>query len=335
MKSIIISAFVVFLFSPAIFAQAGGNLLYQENNRYIQNKNYKANQEAVWNNRNDNIEQNSVFNSSKDNEILFTVNVLMNKKADSYMAIFNITQNAKTAKEVDEIVNKKINGFKTNLEKLGIGKEDIFTDMISLVPVYSYQIEKRLFSKTYTEIPSGFEMQKNIHLRFSDENLLDNIMTAAAENEVYDFIKLEYFVKDSEKIYSDMRTSAIENMKKKTEAFKQIGINADTIYHTLSEQTSVVYPIDRYRSYKAFTSTAINPGKFDDTEKIRKPKTMFYNMLPYYKYDIVINPEILEPAVQYTYSLRVKYIFNQTPNEKKTKYFMLTPEGILKYIELK
>jgi len=45
-----------------------------------------------------------------------------------------------------------------------------------------------LFSKTYTEVPKGFEMQKNLHIKFNDENLLDDIMTFAANNEIYDFI---------------------------------------------------------------------------------------------------------------------------------------------------
>ena len=181
MKHFITTIGLIISFSTSIFAQAGGNEIYMQNNRYIQNKNYNANQEEVWNNRFENAEQKIVFSESNANEISFSVNVLMNRKADSYLAIFNITQNAKTAKEVNQIVNTKITGFLSKLKALSITKDDVFTDIISLIPVYDYQIEKKLFSKTYTEVPKGFELQKNLHIRFSDENLLDDILTNASK----------------------------------------------------------------------------------------------------------------------------------------------------------
>jgi uncharacterized protein YggE len=324
-----------FLCFGELWAQGGGNVIYQENNRYRQNKAYTSNQEAVWDNRPDNAIQSSLFNDAQSNSSVFTVNVLMNREADSYLAIFNITQNGKTAKETDALMNTKITGFRENLQTAGIEDKDIFIDMISLVPIYDYKVEKRLFSKTYTEVPAGFEMQKNIHIHFTDENMMDDIMTAAADNEVYDFIKLEYFVENSELVYETMRKAAIKNMNSKTEAFKELGFNFDTVYHILSEQSSVVYPIDQYHSYRGFTTTAIDPGKSDETLDMRKPVTMFYNKLPYHKYDVVINPEILAPTVQFTYSLKIRYINAHRPNEKKNKYFIITDTGEVKYIDLK
>ena len=333
MRNILTFFLLSFLCMGELYAQAGGNVIYQENNRYRQNKAYSANQEDIWDYRPDNAIQTTTFN--ENNTAIFSVNVLMNHEADSYLAIFNITQNGKTAKETDALMNTKITGLKEKLEAVGIGNEAIFIDMISLVPIYDYKVEKRLFSKTYTEVPAGFEMQKNIHIHFADENMMDDIMTAAAENEVYDFIKLEYFVENTETVYETMRKAAVKNMKAKTDAFKELGFNFDTVYHLISEKSSVVYPIDRYHSYKGFTSTAIDPGKYDETLNMRKPTTMFYNKLPYHKYDVVINPKILAPAVQFTYSLKLKYINEHMPNEKKNKYFIITDSGEVKYIDLK
>lgn len=329
--SLIIS-FLIFM--PLFVSAQGGNVIYQQNNRYLKNKEYTANQEQVWEFRQDNQLQSSVFESGTDDETVFTVNVLMNKKADSYLAIFNITQSGKTTQEVDELMNIKVSGFMKKLKEIGLKDEDVFIDIISLVPMYDYQVDKKLFSKTYTEVPAGFEMQKNIHIRFSDEKMTDKILTAAAENEIYDFIKLEYFVKNSQNIYPELRTAAIKQMKDKLESFKELGLNYDTVYRIVSEKSAVVYPIDRYHKYQAYTSTAIEPGKFDETTKLRKPVTMFYNMLPYHKYDVIINPEILEPAVQYTYSLKIKFINKEVPNKVKKQYFLITPEGVVKYINV-
>jgi len=50
----------------------------------------------------------------------------MNVKADSYLAIFNLTQTGSTAKEVNDLVVKKINGLKTELKTKGFTDTDFF-----------------------------------------------------------------------------------------------------------------------------------------------------------------------------------------------------------------
>jgi hypothetical protein len=206
--------------------------------------------------------------------------------------------------------------------------------MISLVPVYEFEMEKKLFSKTYTEVPQGFEMQKNLHVQFKDEALLDKIVTAAANNEIYDFIKLEYFVENNAQKYTELRDAAVKYMKLKIENFKQLGINLDTVYHIISEKSSVVYPIDRYESYQAFTGTSLEAMKGKMVNSVRKPKTMFYNKLPYHKFDIVINPGIIEPSVQFTYSLTLKYVVKDKPKKTEKEFILVTPEGIVKTLKI-
>jgi uncharacterized protein YggE len=275
-----------------------------------------------------------LIQSANNNEMLFTVNALMNTKADSYLAIFNITQTGSTAKEVNDLVNAKIEGFKKELATYNIVDIQIFTDMISLVPVYEFALEKKLFSKTYTEVPQGFEMQKNLHLKFKDEGLLDKIVTAAANNEIYDFIKLEYFVENNDQKYIELRDATVKFMKLKIENFKQLGINLDTVYHIIAEKSSVVYPVDRYESYQAFTGTSLEAMKGKTVVSVRKPKTMFYNKLPYHKFDIVINPGIIEPAVQFTYSLTLKYVVKDKPKKTEKEFILVTPEGIVKTLKI-
>lgn len=331
MKTIILF-FSTILFPLSIFAQAGGNVIYEQNNRYIQNKSYNENADLVWDYRADNKLNYQIIQAGSNKEMIFTVNALMNVKADSYLAIFNLTQTGSTAKEVNDLVNTKINGFKNELKANNILDTDIFTDIISLIPVYEYEIEKKLFSKTYTEVPQGFEMQKNIHIKFTDENLLDNIITSAANNEIYDFIKLEYFVENNDEKYSELRAKSVEYTLKKKEIFKGLGIDLDTVYHIISEQSSVVYPVDRYESYQAFTGTSLEAVKRKSITKVRKPKTMFYNKLPYHKYDIIINPAVFEPAVQFTYSLTMKYVIKDPVKNKE--FILVTPEGVVRTLKI-
>ena len=332
-KNILLIGFV-FIY-VGIFAQAGGNVIYEQNNRYKQNKTYNENAEQIWDYRGlDNSLNLQIIESGNNKEMIFTVNALMNIEADSYLAIFNIAQTGTTAKEVNDLVNNKINGFKNSLKGFNIADEDIFTDIISLVPVYEYEVEKKLFSKTYTEVPKGFEMQKNIHIKFKDVKALDGIITSAANNEIYDFIKLEYFIENNADKYSELRSKTVEYMKKKIDAFKNLGLDLDTIYHIISERSSVVYPIDRYESYQAFSGTSLDAIKGKSVTKVRKPRTMFYNKLPYHKYDLVINSAILKPAVQFTYSLTLKYVLNDPEKDYKKQYILVTPDGVVKTLKV-
>jgi len=177
-------------------------------------------------------------------------------------------------------------------------------------------------------------MQKNIHIKFNDEGLLDDIMTIAANNEIYDLIKVEYFVENNDAKYDELRVKSVDYMLKKKEDFKKLGIDLDTIYHIVSEKSSVVYPIDRYKSYQAFSGNSLEAKKSKTVTKVRKPRTMFYNKLPYHKYDIVINPAILEPSVQFTYSITVKYVIKEPAKKIEKQFIMVSPNGIVKTLKI-
>ncbi len=340
MKKIIIITSVFLLISPfkLVKGQAAGNVKYNETIRY-QKQNKSPITDAVFTN---------------DAVMIFEVNALKNVKADSYVAIFNITQLGETAESVDSILNIRYNKFVSEAIKESIVADDIFLDMISLVPVYEYEVEKKLFSKTYNEVPKGFELQKNLHIRFTKGKILDKIVTIAAKNEIYDLVKVEYIAKEVESVYDELRDKSVKLLTKKLTSFNKLGIKLDTVYHIISEKSTITYPISRYSSYQAFSRSSIDAiekkriksKKSDKNEtlvtsypqtvkQVRESNTLYYNQIPYDNYDIVINPEILEPEIQFSYNLKIKYIIKK-PDKKIEKHFLhLTPEGNLKTLDVK
>jgi uncharacterized protein YggE len=273
--------------------------------------------------------------SPAKNEMLLQCSVLMNVKADSYMAIFNLTQVGATAQEADAMLSNRANLFIQALSKLGIQTSDIYADMIYLIPIFEYETEKRLFSKTYNEVPKGFEMQKNLHVRFKKSDILDDIVTLAASNEIYDLVTIEYFVKDSKAIYDSIRTQAVDFVSKNAGKLKKVGLNLEGEFRIVSENSGVVYPETQYSDYQAFVSQSLDAAKNKAVTSMRKPKTVAYNKLPYNDFDIVVNPEFLEPVVQFTYKLEVKYTLNKEKLEPKNNYYIVDPAGNLKQIIVK
>lgn len=317
------------LFIINCFSQAVGNSMYGNDNRY----NYQNAEELTW--------QNS-FNVTREvmideNSMTFEVNGLFNRKADAYLAIFNMTQVGENASVANDLLNTRYQNFVAEVASAGVKAEDIFLDMVSQVPIYELEVTKKFFSKTYNEVPKGFELQKNIHVKFNKGEVLDKILTAAAKHEIYDLIKVDYFVENTSAVYETLRDSVIAYAKRKTNDYKQLSVNLDTVYRVLTEQTSVTFPIDRYSKYQPASSSSIESvGKKSGLTEIRKPVVMFYNKLSYHNFDVVINPVVIEPMVQYTCKIKMRFSLKK-PVETKVQnhYKVITPTGDVKTIEIK
>lgn len=93
-----------------------------------------------------------------DEEIVITVNGLFNAVPDDFVATFNIVQTAETAETADQLLNERIKKFRQKLRENGADTSNFYVDMISFVPKYEVEAENKLFSKTYNEVPAGFEL---------------------------------------------------------------------------------------------------------------------------------------------------------------------------------
>ena len=275
------------------------------------------------------------------------INAMYNRKADAQLAIFNMVQLGKTAQEADTILYRRITNFTEGAIRLGVRSEDIFVDMISQVPIYEYEMEKKRFSKSYQEVPRGFEVQRNLHVRYTDGKLLERLVALAAKNEIYDLVKVEYFVENPNVIYDSLRQAAIKMIDKTITDYKKLGVDLSESYRMFSEQKGVFYPFERYEAYQGFASNSVEAlRKRDVITKVNKPKTLYYNKLPENKFDIVLHASMLEPSIQFTYSLYMRLdtpqrpvketkpapipqpqVITQTKTIKEAEFFLVTPDG--------
>jgi len=274
-----------------------------------------------------------------DNQLEITLNTLSNQKASTYTAIFSITQAGKTADETNSLLNTRLNGLLSELKNMGIPDADIYVDMVNFLPKYEYDVSKKLFSrKTYTEIPKGFQLQKNLHVRYTDPALLERVVTAAARQEIYDIVKVDYFVKNSGEVYSQLRETTFQYLKKIENQYKTLGIHLDSAYVVTAENAWVAYPINRYESYSAFSTQRLDAEENSKVNTADKIISRFYNAVPANDYDIVINPEILEPAVQFSYNLVVRFTLpERVPLQKtvlKREFMLVSPNGEVKTLKI-
>jgi hypothetical protein len=269
--------------------------------------------------------------------VLITVKGIANIKADSYVAIFNLTQAGENIEELSLLAENRISAIRKKFE----GKTDMefYTDMISFVPVYEYEVEKKLFSKkTYNEIPKGFELKVNLHIKYKDPNVLSQIVTACAASEIYDLVRVDYFSTQLEQVKKDLAAKAKILLKEKLKFHQELlGIDFTTYKKQMADAYKVVYPLEMYKSYQAYSSSSLSLKKSATTTQIDKSTTQYYQPVLNKEFDFVINPEIVEPVIQVMYDVTFLVVMPEDkPMAEKTKeYLLVTPTGEIKNLSLK
>jgi len=270
---------------------------------------------------------------------------LYNATPQNFTAIFHINQAGKKVAELDSLLQQRVNKFISLSSKIGVKKDNFYLDMIALVPIFDK--EKRTFSKSYIQVPKGFEMQKNIHVRYHDPAQLDQLYSIAAQCEIYDLIKVEYQYDSTEYANAIIREKANAVLQKKLKMLANMGIKLDTCYRTMTEQQNQSFPTDQYVRYQPLAVSTIDDEGSSEASKIASNpvsrNTLFYNQLSTDGFDAIINPSPLKPGLQFVYSMEVKYrrvapintvVKYEKGNDTKEVY-LVTPQGTIKEIPIK
>ncbi len=275
----------------------------------------------------------------------YSVKGLMNCEADSYLAIFTITQLGTTQTETEALVRAKTDSIKRALQAQGVEVET-YVDMISFVPIYEVEVTKKLFSEdTYNEVPKGFELKKNLHFRYSDPEVLENLVTLCAEQEIYDLVRVDYFIDDLEAKKAEMIAKAETILTAEVERYQRfVGADLSESNVQFGDAFRMSYPIERYQTYTAYSSSALNVRNENGTVVQENHTTSEFYMPQVAKgYDFVLNPSILEPVVQIEYEIALRYspkpieerepeVITETEIHKEV--ILITPEGQVKPIRI-
>ncbi len=278
------------------------------------------------------------------NYFYVNVKVLYNQVPDAFLAIFNVMQLGKDAEDANAQMGTRIEAILEGLAEIGVPRTEVFIDMISQIPIYEYEVQKKVFSKTYQEIPAGIELQKNLHVRFKDGNLMEKIVRLMAQQEVFELVKVDYLIKDQGKILQEVRKAALEYSQEEIKSYRALGVQYDTLPVLFNDSRKVIFPLTRYMSYPSKASSSLKEKIKDPTQvkQVRTPKVVYYQALPTDDYSVVINPLENEPCVQFHYELMLRYQLHipqpQVRVEHKTirekEYIILTPDGNTRTLEL-
>jgi len=294
--TILVLLFVALSGSEMLFAQAGGNNIYDDNSNY-----------TTTNNQNTKRKQFSPVTYLTDSTFLVKSSVLLNTIADYYVVTFAVHEDAATTKECSEKITNRINGFQKSLESFGIKKEETFVDFITQTMIYDYKITGNL-AEQFLE---GFLLNKNVIVKFTKIEQLDQMMLLASNFQIYDIAKVEYVVNDVNKFYNQLFQVATQVINQKKQLYVGLtNVKLEPVSEIFSDDFSSYYPPTQYQSYRsAFETSKLDYSYYDKmrVKDQRKTTTFFFQKLDYTGFDQIINPMKSEPQVQFVLNLAVKF----------------------------
>ncbi len=234
-------------------------------------------------------------------------NVLMNVKADEYVAVFGVLQEGATVAECNQKMDATVGEFSVELKQLGIGGDDVFVDFAAQNKIYGFQVTGSIAKERLV----GFELKKNVSVHYKDKLLLDKLVIAASKSKIFDLIKVDYVVRDPTAVQGKLMDDAAQVLRQKAALYeKLLGIKLQPPVQVYAEKPSIYFPTEMYDSYAASESEEISSDS--DRQKYtiqgaRKSRTFFFNGLNADGFDHITNPVIIEPVVQFTLYLKVKY----------------------------
>ncbi|WP_179021097.1 SIMPL domain-containing protein [Winogradskyella forsetii] len=332
-------AFVLLLFNINLSAQHRGN--YNQITQDISRQNILSSGNAQI--YNPTVQQQINKTLYPSNVLTVDVKVLQNAGATTYTAIFNVSQIGPSAEKTNQLMKARMDSIKYRLNAKGITQKNIAIDVISFIPIYEVEVTKKLFSKTYTEVPKGFELQQNIHIQFTKTNQFESILEACAQSEVYNLVKVDYYIDNIQQVYKNLQDELLKLIDDKKAYYKALGFNMTDYDVAIADDKYCYFPKDFYQSYQAYNSTSVEAlEKNKGVTTVKKQTSYYYQPLTYENYDVVINPSILEPVVQI--GMNIKLIFTPKPKEKKAtpivetkidhKYYVISPNGTIDVKEL-
>jgi uncharacterized protein YggE len=239
-------------------------------------------------------------------------NVLLNVKADQYVAVFAVAQEGSTLAECSQKMDASLTAFTEGIKALGIAGNDVFVDFIAQHKIYGFEVTGNIAKEKLV----GFDLKKNVSIRYTDPTLLDKLTAAASRVQIFDLVKVDYIIKDLNKVQDRLTEEAARVLKQKTSRYQRLmGITLLPPMQVYAEKFAIHYPTELYDNYTAAESESMSNAVYRQnytTQLARKNRTFYFNGLDADGFDDVITPVYNEPVVQCTLYLKVKYEVEQS-----------------------
>ena len=147
-------------------------------------------------------------NCTEDGIIEVTGVASVKTKPDVAVLMYKPFAQNKDAKKARNQVEQIVSALISEAKGLGVKKEQILSDSLSIYPKYHYENKKG-------QVFDGYVARRDVTFRIEDFSLIDKITTIAVKNGITEIQGFHYEIKDSSKYKLEADAKAIEDAKNK------------------------------------------------------------------------------------------------------------------------
>ncbi len=241
------------------------------------------------------------------NSVFLDASVLVNVHADAYVALFGVSEEGATMNEARAKVHEKLAKFKSDLLSSGVSAKNTSVDFVAQNRIYSFHVD----GSVATERVDGFELKENVSIKCSSQSEVDSLIALAAKDGVFDLIKVDYILINTDAIRAKLVDAASQVInQKKRDYQKLLGVKFRQSPQLYADKFNACFPTEMYASYQAAEGENVNPGYEMRNYVVhgsRKMRTFYYNPLSGKSFDKVVNPIITDPVVQCTLYIKLRF----------------------------
>lgn len=263
----------------------------------------------------------------------FEINAIANDLPTSYLVVLHVSQVATTPEEAEQLMKERIKALTKDLQKLNANQ--IHTEFVSLQPMYQNIHEKAKKNAepiVLGEQLIGFDYRQNIRIAYTYPEQLAKIMMAASRQDIFEVVHTEARHNGSEAIFENLRGKCFDYMRLHLPRFEDQGIDVLDWERFMQEERQVFYPESQQKNFTSRQNSALNSPA--PTAKKTLPlisrqdhETKVYRRQPLETFEIVVNPDLIEPAIQFVYTMKIQMVVPQegTKIEYKNEFIMPAP----------
>lgn len=146
-------------------------------------------------------------------------------------------------------------------------------------------------------------------IKIKDIKELDNLINAASDYQIYDLVKVDYIVNDVNAVQTQLFKLATEVINDKKNMYTMAtGAKLMPASQIYGSNFYSYYPPQLYKTYAAENSSRVYSDYDRFIKKdLKTSTTYYYDKTDYSGFDKVINPAVVEPAVEFVMQLQIKF----------------------------
>lgn len=205
------------------------------------------------------------------------------------------------------------------LTPAGVARDAIVTDMIALLPVYAWRIEKQEGREVAVEHLTGYRLQNNVHVKVATEAQAQQAIAAALAHDVTDVIAVDHWSDTLDQHKATAQERALAEARRKATLLLGALFETKPMPINVHEQTRVVYPKDSYESFENAYAGAIQQNYGRDnipTIATFRPKNTYYQGF-FAAADVQDAAMPMEPEISVVSTVKLYYAAPGRPQRSK------------------